>query len=335
MLYPFYSFMTPQKGMSIIMGAAVGVIIPVYNVEQYLVQCLDSVCNQTLASCSIDCINYGSTDQSTEILRQYADRYPNIYLIEQENSGYGAAVNKGLSVLDTAYVNIIEPDDFVDPFHCERLYDVAVKCGTPDIVKFAYYDYFEVENGSCKIFPSQSSQLEPYLQPFQIRQYPDLLLYHPSIWTCIYRLGFLRENQIRFIEAPGAGWTDNPFFISTMCKANSIMWSNERHYYYRRTNPNASSNLKDCKIPLLRALELLDFIQSDRLDDPVILRYIYKRCMVHIQIVSDNEHYDPVEDGPLLQKIVAKIPTDILKDSLFTPQECALYRVFRDRRKLE
>lgn len=319
----------------IVMSAEVGVIIPVYNVGHYLAQCLDSVCSQTLTPYSIVCINDGSTDQSAEILRQYANRYQNIRLIEQKNSGYGAAVNRGLSILDTTYVSIIEPDDFVDPFHCERLYDVATKCGMPDIVKFAYYDYFEAENGSCKILPSQSSQLEPYLHPFQIRHYPDLLLYHPSIWSCIYRLKFLQENQIRFIEAPGAGWTDNPFFISTMCKAKSIMWSNERHYYYRRTNPDASSNLKDCRIPLLRALELLEFIQSNGLEDPVILRYIYKRCMIHIQIVSDNEHYNPVEDGPLVQKIISSIPADILQDSLFTPQECALYRVFRDRRKSE
>ena len=317
------------------MGIEIGVIIPVYNVGRYLVQCLDSVCSQTLMPHSIVCINDGSTDQSTEILHQYANRYPNIHLIEQENLGYGAAVNRGLSTLNTTYVCIIEPDDFVDPTHFERLYDVAVKSGMPDIVKFAYYDYFEAEDGSCKIFPSPSSQLEPFLQPFQIRQYPELLLYHPSIWSCTYRLNFLRANNIRLVEAPGAGWTDNPFFISTMCRAKSIIWSNERHYYYRRTNPDASSNLKDCKIPLLRALELLEFVQNDGLNDQIILRYIYKRCMIHIQIVSDNEYYDPAENGPLLQEIVSKIPTDILEDSLFTPQECALYRVFRDRRKSE
>lgn len=321
--------------MIIIMGTGIGVIIPVYNVGPYLAQCLDTVCSQTLAPRSIVCINDGSTDQSTEILRQYADRYQNLHLIEQENLGYGVAVNRGLSILDTEYASIIEPDDFVDPFHFERLYDVASKSGMPDIVKFAYYDYFESENGSCKILPSESSKLEPYLQPFQIRQYPELLLYHPSIWSCIYRSDFLHENQIRLIEAPGAGWTDNPYFISTMCRAKSIIWSNERHYYYRRTNPNASSNLRDCKIPLLRALELLEFVQSDGLIDPVILRYIYKRCMLHIQIVSDNDHYDPVENGPLVHEIVSRVPANILQDSLFTPQECALYRVFRDWRNLE
>lgn len=314
------------------MGGEIGVIIPVYNVERYLIQCLDSVCAQTLVPHSIVCINDGSTDQSTEILRQYAGRYQNIHLIEQNNSGYGAAVNRGLSSLDTTYLSIIEPDDFIDPFHFERLYHVATNGGMPDIVKFAYYDYFEWENKSCKISPSESSQLEPYLRPFQISQYPELLLHHPSIWSCIYRLDFLHKNGIRMIEAPGAGWTDNPYFISTMCMAKTILWSNERHYYYRRTNPDASSNLKDCEIPLARALELLEFVQRDKLSNPVILRYIYKRCMIHIRMVSDNENYDPAKNGPLVHKIISKIPPEILRDSLFTPQECALYRVFRDRR---
>ncbi len=197
----------------------------------------------------------------------------------------------------------------------------------PDIVKFAYYDFFERSDGSCEISKSAFSQLQPFLYPFRISQYPKLLLYHPSIWTCLYRLDFLRRENIRFVEAPGAGWSDNPFFLATMCKAKTIVWSNECHYYYRRTNPNASSNLKDCSIPLLRAVDLLEFL-SQEVRDATVRSYVYKRCLGYIDLVTGHQAYSSTAHAPLIEKIIANIPSLILNDDLYTPQEKALYRVF-------
>lgn len=310
------------------MCSKIDIIVPVYNTEQYLEQCLDSIIGQSLYEIQVFCVNDGSTDGSAEIIRRYADKDSRIHVIDQENKGYGAAVNKGLSAVRSEYVGIVEPDDFVDPFCFETLLRLASVCGGVDIAKCAYNEYYDVLDGTHTVKASPSSQVDAHLFPFRISQYPELLIHHPSIWSAIYRRKFLECNQLNFVEAPGAAWTDNPFFISSMCLAQKIVWSNERHYYYRRTNPNASSNLTDCRIPLLRALDILDIVETKQLTEPVILQAIYKRCLNYIQIVTEHPAYLPSKDDTLIRQIVSRIPFSKLCDDYFTVQERAIYKIF-------
>ena len=91
----------------------VSIIIPTYNVENYLRECMDSVTRQTLKDIEIICINDGSTDGSLEILKEYADKDPRIVLVDKENEGYGVGMNIGLDKASGEYIGIVEPDDFV------------------------------------------------------------------------------------------------------------------------------------------------------------------------------------------------------------------------------
>lgn len=102
----------------------VSVIIPVYNVEKYLEECLDSVCNQTLEDLEIICINDGSTDGSPEILNQYED--DRILVINQENKGSAAARNRGLDIACGKYIAFLDADDiYIDNEALERMLDAA------------------------------------------------------------------------------------------------------------------------------------------------------------------------------------------------------------------
>ena len=105
----------------------VSVIVPVYNVEIYLADCLDSVLQQTLKDIEIICINDGSTDKSPEILAEYAKKDPRITIISQENKGLSSARNRGLEVATGEYVAFLDSDDWVDPDYYEKLYNTAVK----------------------------------------------------------------------------------------------------------------------------------------------------------------------------------------------------------------
>lgn len=306
----------------------IDVIVPVYNNEQYLEQCLDSIITQTLHEIRVICVNDGSTDRSSEILQKYARMDDRVCVIEQENKGYGAAVNMGLSVAQAQYIVIVESDDFIDPFCFQALLNLASVCGGVDIAKCAYNEYYDVPNGTHEIKPSLSSTVETHLFPFKIAQYPELLIYHPSIWSAICRRAFLKENQLRLVEAPGAAWTDNPFFIATMCCAEKIVWSQERHYYYRKTNPNSSSILHDCSIPLLRAMDMLDIIETEPLKDLTIFHAVYKRCLNYIQIVTENPAYQASKDDVLIRKIVSRIPYSEICGEYFTIQERAMHRIF-------
>ena len=103
----------------------VSIIIPTYNVEAYLKECMDSVTRQTLKDIEIICINDGSTDGSLEILKEYADKDPRIVLVDKENEGYGVGMNIGLDKASGEYIGIVEPDDFVPLNMYEDLYNTA------------------------------------------------------------------------------------------------------------------------------------------------------------------------------------------------------------------
>lgn len=105
----------------------VSVIIPVYNVEPYLKQCMDSVVGQTLKDIEIICVDDGSTDGSLDILREYAAEDNRIQIIEQKNAGAGAARNNGMRHATGKYLSFLDSDDFFEPRMLEKAYDLAEK----------------------------------------------------------------------------------------------------------------------------------------------------------------------------------------------------------------
>ena len=94
--------------------AKVSVILPVYNAGKYLHQCMDSIVNQTLKDIEIICVDDGSSDNSLEILRQYAEKDERVKVIAQANGGAGAARNNGLRAATGEYLSFLDSDDFFE-----------------------------------------------------------------------------------------------------------------------------------------------------------------------------------------------------------------------------
>lgn len=111
----------------------ISVIIPVYNTEQYLAQCLDSVLGQTFHDIEIICVNDGSTDNSLQILTQYAKRDNRIMVINQQNSGVVAARNNAIAVAKSDLIFPLDSDDFIAPNALEKMYE-CFKSGCGDII---------------------------------------------------------------------------------------------------------------------------------------------------------------------------------------------------------
>lgn len=310
-----------------IMVPSFSVLVPIYNVGQYLKQCLDSLINQTLENIQIICINDGSTDNCSSILEEYSKSDPRINVLNQENSGYGFSLNRGLQYVQADYISIIEPDDFLETNAYELFYKDIQDYPEADIVKYAYWNFYENSMGKA-ITPSSSASIALPEKTFKIFQYPQLLLYHPSIWSCVYKTKFIKENQLSFIEAPGAAWTDNPFFIASMCLARNILWKNNKVYYYRQNHITASSNLVDCQIPIRRLIEIFDFLKEYNIDDFGILLCIYKRVFHYINIVRDHDNYRQIEIEPLIKKILKQLDPNIVYTELFSIHEQNILREF-------
>jgi glycosyltransferase involved in cell wall biosynthesis len=125
----------------------VSLIIPVYNTGKYLRRCLASVCGQTLREIEIICINDGSTDDSSDILHDFASRDSRLVVITQENEGTANARNKGLQIAKAPYIGFVDSDDFIAPDMYEKMYNAMimndvefVECGAVLIYTYARND---------------------------------------------------------------------------------------------------------------------------------------------------------------------------------------------------
>ena len=112
----------------------VSVIIPVYNVEKYLSECLDSVVNQTLKDIEIICVNDGSPDGSAAILEEYAQKDNRIKVITQENRGLSEARNSGLKIASGEYIAFLDSDDYIDLKFFEQLYKRGIESNSDVVV---------------------------------------------------------------------------------------------------------------------------------------------------------------------------------------------------------
>ena len=131
----------------------VSIIVPVYNVEKYLRQCMDSIIVQTLKDIEIICIDDGSTDSSGGILDDYASKDDRIRVIHKENSGYGNSMNIGLDAATGEYVGIVESDDYADENMFQTLYRIADE-NKLDVVKSSFFYYYTEpieKNEKCEI----------------------------------------------------------------------------------------------------------------------------------------------------------------------------------------
>ena len=123
----------------------VSVIVPVYNVENFLKECLDSIVNQTLYDIEIICINDGSTDNSLAILESYAKSDDRIKIISQENKGLGAVRNVAFNHISGDYVFFIDSDDYIDLNTLKKLYENAIS-NDSDLVFFKIARFDEEGN---------------------------------------------------------------------------------------------------------------------------------------------------------------------------------------------
>lgn len=218
----------------------VSIIVPTYNVETYLVECMESITNQTLEDIEIICINDGSTDGSLAILKSYAEKDKRIVLVDKENGGYGIGMNIGMSLATGEYIGIVEPDDFVPVNMFGDLYKIA-KENDLDFVKADFYRFERATNGDMFLTYNHLDRKNQYYnQVFDPSHTPEAIRFIMNTWSGIYRKAFLDEHNIRHNETPGASFQDNGFWFQTFAFAKRGMVIDKPYYMNRRDNPNSS-----------------------------------------------------------------------------------------------
>lgn len=226
----------------------VSVIIPVYNVEKYLGECLESVINQTLTEIEIICVDDGSTDNSLDILYKYAikdARVKNVML--RANYGLSYARNRGMEVAEGKYIYFLDSDDYIKEETLEELYELAEKDNT-DIIVFGSTIIFE--NDSLRLFDKNTRV------NFQ-NNYPAIMTGEQTLinWMknqdmttlqqrYFYRTDFLKKNNLKFIE--GIIHEDAVFFVDVLLKAQFVRCINNAYFVRRlRENSIVTSRFED------------------------------------------------------------------------------------------
>lgn len=217
---------------------AVSLLVPIYNVEKYLERCLESARSQTLENIEVICINDGSTDSSPDIIRAFMDKDPRFRMIDKENSGYGVSMNMGLKAARGEFVGILESDDFLEPDALERMYRQAKEHGA-EVVKCDFFLYWSTPEERNERFGWVSADTAGVVNP----QVDHSIFYlKPSIWSAIYKRSFIEENDICFLETPGASYQDAGFNFRVWASASRVVLLDEAYLHYRQDNETSSVN---------------------------------------------------------------------------------------------
>ncbi len=221
----------------------VSIIVPVYNCEQYLSQCIESIINQSLQDIEIICVNDGSKDSSRDILFKYASNDSRIIIVDKHNRGYGHTINIGMSIARGEYLGIVESDDFIHENMYEILYDKA-KQFELDVVKSNYVSVFSDSNKNEYFINNKILNEDVWYEKVISGEINVTNFIIPfATWSGIYRTEFIRQNKIKHNESKGASYQDVGFSALTTMMSQKLMYI--REYLYRYRIDNAGSSVKD------------------------------------------------------------------------------------------
>ena len=240
----------------------VSIIIPVYNVKNYLERCLDSVTGQTLKDIEIILVNDGSTDGSPEICEKYAKEDSRIRIVTQKNSGLACARNTGLRYVTGEYVGFVDSDDWVDLKFFEKLYRYA-KNYDADI---AYADFVRKGKNKHKLRMKFSGVEVSENINDKIRRCKNLTL--GCVWNKIYRRKLIFDNNLTF---PDRLFEDGLFSMQAIFYANKTV-SVPGVFYYYFINPKSivksAKTQKKIDDVILTQHDILNFIYENNIEIP-------------------------------------------------------------------
>lgn len=256
----------------------ISVIIPVYNVEDYLSQCLDSICNQTFKDIEIICVNDGSTDNSLDILNEYAKSDRRIKIINQHNQGLAASRNHGLKEAKGDYVYFIDSDDYIELDALEKLHENIVT-NSSDMVLFKFQKVDDYRNVHKRGVEFKIDKI------FGDIDYGNFTFTYKGVKRHVMNSAFsaclklYRRDFIEDISFPiGLNFEDVPVHVKLMLEAESLSFVPEFLYNYR-SNPDSILNSSANGFDIFKIIDMVE------------------------EYLKENGHYEELENEFIFFKI--------------------------------
>lgn len=286
--------------------AAISVVVPVYNVEQYLAECLDSILAQTMKDFEVICVNDGSKDGSEKILNEYAARDKRIVIVKQENQGLSAARNAGVKRATGEYIYYVDSDDAIAPNTLEVLMQ-NIKATHADIIVFGMKDM--IASPKDPWFDKVSTPRSAWYSPFV----PYALFYeqggYPFVWRNIYRRKMLTDNNLTFPQDLRYG-EDVVYQFLVFPYARRIQYIPDKLYLYRRLRKDSLTSLANDSISGLvkKHIEMVGYIHDEWDKRSLIEQHgmdLY--CWMLNFVVPDFKRMPKDDQKPLAEALLASM----------------------------
>ena len=275
----------------------VSVIIPVYNVEEYLPKCLDSVVNQTYKNLEIICVNDCSPDNCDKILQEYADKDERIKIINREkNGGLSAARNTGMDAATGEYIYFIDSDDWIDDDYIEKMVEAATNNHAEVVVNT---NILSEEEGKV---PKQHlpQNTENFVQDKFLDAQSCIFNIIWNTWAYLWKKSFLDKINARFPE--GYVIEDMYFQATTLVYLNQLyIIRNSTYHYIQRPSSIMGSLSSKSLIPIIKIMnKIYDYYSSNNLIDKISV------CLIS-NMLFPNCNSDKLKQCLLLKDYFSKI----------------------------
>lgn len=295
----------------------ISVIIPVYNTDKYLKECLDSILNQTLKEIEVICIDDKSTDNSLNILEEYSKKDSRIKIIKnKENTGQAVARNIGLKEVKGEYISFIDSDDKIDLDTYEKLYNFSK--GKQDVILFNMVRLDDKGN----ITPSELhlKSIKETIENTNLLKSEELI-YDTTTCNKFVKTSFLKENNIKFIDRL---YEDILFSMELFTQTDSIGILKEVTYYWRRreslnkSTTQDRTNIKNITDRIFITKSVIELFKYDERYESVLKVLYYKLLEFDFkyyinQIDKGNDEYKNIIISEI-KTLVEKFPQDIFED---------------------
>lgn len=294
-------------------------IIPIYNVQQFIPKCIDSILKQTIDNIEIILVNDGSTDDSLLVCKQYENKYGCIHVIDKENEGVAVARNVGIKNCKGKYVCFIDADDFYTGDFAEEFYETCIKYDL-DIIRGIYCTYEEITDSYNHINVKPLSYYDVCLDGCEfLKRSIDENANEVVPWLGFFKRDFLENNDILF--PPGIAFEeDQLFFLETLLKTKCKILQTKKEFYAYRvrkgsvTKTPSVNNAYDVGKIVKKELDLISGLDLETDIRSYALRYIsssfYQLTSIYGR-VDKNKRKEIRSICPRsVQKICAKYPAD-------------------------
>lgn len=294
------------------------VILPSYNVADYIGECLESVVTQTFRDIEIFCIDAGSTDGTLNIIDEYRKADERVKLFISEKKSFGYQMNLGISMVKSPYVAFVETDDYVLPDMLMTLYGLAKEHDT-DIVKADFHNVVRLSDGQSWGLREGlgAGGTDYYDKVISLKEHPELYTAEYFYWRGLYKREFLMRHGLRFQETPGASYQDMGFFYQLYLYAEKVYFTKDAFYQYRRNREESSNYCRDALDKLMREYKYMEETIKPQAEgsgrlQPYYLERLFRQVLIRVRLLAayGDKAQEPLQALAYFQGLFEKAEQD-------------------------